>query len=409
MTAAEESLERSRIRDLFTNAMSNAACTVSVVTTDGPAGRLGVTVSAMTSVSADTPRPTLLVCVHQMSPCAEAIIQNGVFCVNVLRDDQWSISDCFAGRYRTPDGNKFSCTEWAIDVNGAPRVENSLVAFSCKLASSQKIGTHYVFFGSVEEIVSTSSGSPLIYASRAYGTPVHIEAHQLNPVGPAEALKLGTYHSFGPYIVPQVIEAIASEGVTVDLKLLEGDQNQIVGALRAGTIDIALIYDLGIEVAAREKITIERLTALTPYVLLAESHPLARYPTLSLSDLAEWPLVLLDTPPSGDYFTSLFAEKGLQPNIGLRTRSVEMVRGFVAHGLGYSLLATKPASSMSYDGRALTTRTLQDEVRMSHLALATRAGRPCGRAAEMFAQRCRAVAAQIDPSGLRGPVINAVQ
>jgi DNA-binding transcriptional LysR family regulator len=130
---------------------------------------------------------------------------------------------------------------------------------------------------------------------------------------------------------------------------------------------------------------------------------------LSLSDLAEWPLVLLDTPPSGDYFTSLFAAKGLQPNIGLRTRSVEMVRGFVAHGLGYSLLATKPASSMSYDGRALTTRTLQDEVRMSHLALATRAGRPCGRAAEMFAQRCRAVAAQIDPSGLRGPVINAVQ
>jgi len=402
MMPAEEGLERLRFRDLFTNAMSNAACTVSVVTTDGPAGRLGVTVSAMTSVSADTPRPTLLVCVHQMSPCADAIIQNGVFCVNVLRDDQWSISDCFAGRYRTPDGNKFSCTEWAIDVNGSPRVENSLVAFSCKLASSQKVGTHYVFFGSVEEIVSTSSGSPLIYASRAYGTPVNIEAHQLNPIGPAEALKLGTYHSFGPYIVPQVIEAIASEGVTVDLKLLEGDQNQIVGALRAGTIDVALIYDLGIEVAAREKIMIERLMALTPYVLLAESHPLARYRALSLSDLAEWPLVLLDTPPSGDYFTSLFADRALKPNIGLRTRSVEMVRGFVAHGLGYSLLATKPASGMSYDGRALTTRILQDEVRMSHLALATRTGRSYGRAAEMFAEKCRAVAAQIDPSGSRG-------
>ena len=121
MASAEGSLERPSMRDLFTNAMSNAACTVSVVTTDGPAGRLGVTVSAMTSVSADTPRPTLLVCVHQMSPCAEAIMQNGVFCVNVLRDDQWSISDCFAGRYRTADGNKFSCTEWAIAPGTASR------------------------------------------------------------------------------------------------------------------------------------------------------------------------------------------------------------------------------------------------------------------------------------------------
>jgi hypothetical protein len=45
------------------NGMSHAACTVNVVTTDGAAGRHGVTVSAMVSVSADTPQPTLLVCI----------------------------------------------------------------------------------------------------------------------------------------------------------------------------------------------------------------------------------------------------------------------------------------------------------------------------------------------------------
>jgi DNA-binding transcriptional LysR family regulator len=206
-----------------------------------------------------------------------------------------------------------------------------------------------------------------------------------------------------------VIEAIAGGNVAVDLRLLEGDQNQIVGALRAGTIDMALIYDLGLEAAAREKIKIERLMALVPYILLAESHPLARYPTLSLRDLTEWPLVLLDSPPSADYFTSLFADIGLKPNIGLRTRSVEMVRGLVAHGLGYGLLATKPASSVSYDGRALTTRVLQDSVKVSHLALATRAGSPSGRAAEMFAERCRALVTQIDPSRPRGFDTNVEQ
>ena len=86
-------------RDLFIEGMSHAASTVNIVTTDGPAGRAGVTVSAMCSVTADA--PTLLVCVHQKSAACEAILANGVFCVNVLRDDQALISDTFAGRIQT--------------------------------------------------------------------------------------------------------------------------------------------------------------------------------------------------------------------------------------------------------------------------------------------------------------------
>ena len=42
------------LRQRFLAGMSQAACTVNVVTTDGPAGRFGLTISAMASVSADT-------------------------------------------------------------------------------------------------------------------------------------------------------------------------------------------------------------------------------------------------------------------------------------------------------------------------------------------------------------------
>ena len=90
--------------------MSHAACTVNVVTTDGAAGRHGVTVSAMVSVSADTPQPTLLVCIHHRSAVAAAVLENGVFCVNVLRDDQAHISDNFAGRSGAHGAAKFDCT-----------------------------------------------------------------------------------------------------------------------------------------------------------------------------------------------------------------------------------------------------------------------------------------------------------
>jgi flavin reductase len=158
------------LRSDFLEAMSRAACTVSVVTTDGPQGRAGVTVSALASVSAEA--PSLLVCVHHMSPAAAAVLANGVFCVNLLRDDQSAIADTFAGRLKTADGDKFSCAEWAGFSTGAPRVVDPLAAFDCRLSDSARVGTHHVFFGEVTDIFLAAAGRPLIYANRRYGAPV---------------------------------------------------------------------------------------------------------------------------------------------------------------------------------------------------------------------------------------------
>lgn len=157
------------LRDRFLAGMASAAATVNVVTTDGPAGRYGTTVSAMSSVSADGERPTLLVCMHHTSPTTQAIRANGVFCVNVLRDDQAAISDCFAGRLRTADGDKFSCATWVRQQSGALRVESPLVAFDCHLVSDMRVGTHHVFFGEVADLYFSGPGSPLVYSNRSYG------------------------------------------------------------------------------------------------------------------------------------------------------------------------------------------------------------------------------------------------
>jgi len=163
-------------RRAFLEGMSQAACTVSVVTTDGPAGRAGVTVSAMASVSADTPQPTLLVCIHHQSRAAAAILQNGAFCVNVLRDDQTHISDHFAGRAGGDGADRFGCVEWTVQATGAPRVVDPLVAFDCRVVSAERVGTHHVFIGAVADIFIAGVGAPLIYTRRAYGRPAALGA-----------------------------------------------------------------------------------------------------------------------------------------------------------------------------------------------------------------------------------------
>lgn len=378
-------------RQRFLDAMSYAASTVSVVTTDGPGGRAGVTVSAMTSVSADTPNPSLLVCVHHRSPAAAAIIENGVFCVNVLRDDQSHISDCFAGRIRTADGDKFSCARWTRQVTTAPRVVDPLVAFDCRLAQANRIGTHYLFVGEAMEIFIDTGGSPLIYANRSYGRPARLD-HRSAPresvagtTGAAEILAIGCYESFAPYVMPTLLEKLLARHPDVRLELVEGDQGRISRALKAGNCELALTYRHDLEAGFMA----EALAEIRPYVLLPEGHGLATASSLSLAELASLPLILLDTPPSGGYFLSLFEKAGLTPNVRLRSTSFETVRGLVGHGLGYSLLSTKPANRVTYDGRALVVRQLSDSIEPSEIVLAYRRDDALGPAAETFAALCR--------------------
>jgi flavin reductase (DIM6/NTAB) family NADH-FMN oxidoreductase RutF len=374
------------LRQQFLVGMSHAACTVNVVTTDGVAGRHGVTVSAMVSVSADTPQPTLLVCIHHLSPVADALLKNGVFCVNVLRDDQAHISDHFAGRSTVRGAAKFDCATWTTQVTGAPRVIDSLVAFDCRVTASERVGSHFVVFGSVQDIFVAGGGAPLIYANRAYGVPRRFHQRR-SPRGDSAAgtLAVGCYHVFAPYIMPALVARLTKLHPSIALTLVEADQEHLIASLRRSDIEVALLYDFGLERDLRA----ERLAELVPYVLLPEGHPLAGAPSIALEDLRKEPLVLLDVEPSRGYFLSMFRDHGLEPHLGLCTKSLEMVRGFVGHGLGYSLLATKPANNMTYDGRALVARPLADAVKNSRLVLATLGSRSMSPMAREFAEHCR--------------------
>jgi flavin reductase (DIM6/NTAB) family NADH-FMN oxidoreductase RutF len=374
------------LRQQFLVGMSHAACTVNVVTTDGAAGRHGVTVSAMVSVSADTPQPTLLVCIHHLSPVAGALLENGVFCVNVLRDDQVHISEHFAGRSAAQGAEKFDCTRWTTQVTGAPRVIDALVAFDCRVTASERVGSHHVVFGSVQDIFVAGGGAPLIYANRAYGVPRRFHQRKSPRGGAAPgSLTVGCYQVFAPYIVPALVARLTKLHPDIELTLVEADQEHLVATLRRKDTEIALLYDFDLG----PDLHVEQLAELTPYVLLPEGHPLAAAPGVALRDLAQEPLILLDVEPSRAYFLSLFSDYGLEPLVGFRTRSLEMVRGFVGHGLGYSLLATKPANNMTYDGRALAARPLLNLVKNSRLVLVTLRGREISPMALEFAEHCR--------------------
>lgn len=155
-------------REDFVNAMSGAVTGVNVITTDGPAGRFGITVSAMSSVSADP--PMVLVCINRRSPACKAVRDNEVFCVNVLSTRQRHVADTFAGRPAQGEPYDFASVMWTQGIRGVPRLFDATSTFDCVLEHAYDAGSHTVFIG---RVVATGGGSqsPLLYTARTYGYP----------------------------------------------------------------------------------------------------------------------------------------------------------------------------------------------------------------------------------------------
>jgi flavin reductase len=168
-TARHKNDGNSPLRQGFLDAMSRAANSVTLVTTDGSAGRAGVTVTAASSLSADGPAPSLLVCIHHKSSACEVIRENRVFCVNLLREDQAFLSDCFAGRVALPGGDRFAAGNWGVLSTGAPVLEGVLAAFDCDLAQEISWGSHRIFIGAVREVALGRPAATLVHANRGYG------------------------------------------------------------------------------------------------------------------------------------------------------------------------------------------------------------------------------------------------
>lgn len=115
----------------------------------------------MSSVSADTPKPTLLTCVHHLSPAAASIRTNRTFCVNLLRDDQSTISNAFAGHTEAKDEAKFDCATWTAGATGSLMLDGALTSFDCVVQHEIMCGSHHIFVGAVQQIaISPSEKGP---------------------------------------------------------------------------------------------------------------------------------------------------------------------------------------------------------------------------------------------------------
>ncbi|VDC21191.1 flavin reductase family protein [Pseudogemmobacter humi] len=162
------------LRRCFVEGMSRAATFVAVATTDGEAGRFGVTISSLTSVSADGEHPSLLACIHHQSSTASAILKNRAFCANLLHEGQQEIADLFAGRSGLASHTeRFDHAPWQPGGLGQPMIRGATAVFECRLATALYWETHHIFIGHVTSVVLSDDPAALLYGQRAYRRAVN--------------------------------------------------------------------------------------------------------------------------------------------------------------------------------------------------------------------------------------------
>lgn len=167
---------------------------------------------------------------------------------------------------------------------------------------------------------------------------------------------LGCYTGLASNVLPEVLEGMGRLHPEVEIGIVVGDHTELLAALDEGSLDLAIVYDIGLPPGLQRSVVYETEVM----AVLADSNPLARQVDVDLADLARLPLIMLDTAPSTGYTQLMFSQRELNPRIGAVVPQIDLVRALVGRGLGYSLLMSRPHQiPVSSEGRPLVTRPLR--------------------------------------------------
>ena len=180
--------------------------------------------------------------------------------------------------------------------------------------------------------------------------------------------------------VPALIAGFHGPQPGIEVTLVEAPSGQLVGALRGGRVDVALI-GLGAEPPTED--LAYRVVATEPVVVaVGPAHPLASHKTVTLATVAEHDCITL--PEGTGVRSQIDAALGaaeLSPRIAFEAGDPRLLAQLASEGLGVALL---PASAADVERRAIRRLTLTGAQLEGRIALAWRADRPSSPATKAF-------------------------
>lgn len=218
----------------------------------------------------------------------------------------------------------------------AERCGVSQPTLSAQIQKLEEVLGVRVFERDRRRVIVTAAGEPLIALARRVlvGLDDLVLAAEKTAGPLAGTVRLGVIPTVAPYLLPYVTPGLAARWPKLRLALVEQKTDEILAALRAGSLDAGLLALVdGMEDLAVAEVVDDPFVVAVP-----KAHRLAKKKTVALADLEDEPVFLLG---DGHCFRTqalaLCSRAGAAEN-DLRATSLATLVQMVSAGSGVTLL-----------------------------------------------------------------------
>lgn len=165
--------------------------------------------------------------------------------------------------------------------------------------------------------------------------------------GAAESgtLTIATTHTQARYVLPPIIGEFMRRHPSVRVSLRQGSPVEACQLVLAGEADLAIATEA---IAEQDDLVMLPCYQWNRCVIAATGHPILRAKPLTLEAIARYPIVTYDFAFTGrSQINKAFAARGLAPNVVLTAIDADIIKTYVALGLGIGIVAY-----MAFDPKA---------------------------------------------------------
>ncbi|GAC1654679.1 MAG: LysR family transcriptional regulator [Acidobacteriaceae bacterium] len=181
------------------------------------------------------------------------------------------------------------------------------------------------------------------------------------------------------YVLPGVFSQFKKLYPKVGIVVSRAERARILESVLDNSVDFGVVsMPIRDERITAVKIHEDELLAVIP-----KGHALSQYKSVSAAQLADFPLLMPKSGNSRDTIDKLFASQQLRPQISMEVDSSELLKHFVAAGLGVSFITRSSAMEEIKSG-ALQVVPLAGQPIRRDLALIHRKDKSLSRAATAF-------------------------
>ncbi len=150
-------------------------------------------------------------------------------------------------------------------------------------------------------------------------------------------LAIATTHTQARYVLPAILGEFMRRYPKVSVRLHQGSPSKVCEYVLAGDADIAIATEA---IEEHDELAMLPCYQWNRCIIAPPGHPILKVRPLTLEAIARYPLITYDFAFTGrSQINEAFAARGLDPTVVLTAIDADIIKTYVAQGLGIGIVA----------------------------------------------------------------------